>query len=258
MERDKALNKAAKLKAMMESAAQVGNEKEAEAFAGMVNRLMLRHELSEAEINSVSTEEPIEEVEVDRNVHGLGIKRSRVAWTELLAAIVAEAHLCRNLVMPGTNRVWFVGTKRHADVAAYMYGTMARLLDRMATSAYNRYCKRVYERDGSMRAARGYRQSFIVGFLGRLKQRYDDERKGAVHEAPQGESLAVIRLSGVLTRVDEFMKGKKELPGTNFRRDQKHVAGYREGIKAADALKLQANAIESQGGHKALTEGANA
>lgn len=254
-DREKAVDRAAKLKAMMESAAKIGSEAEAQAFAAAVSRLMLEHDLSEAEISQVHTDEPIEEIEVDREMFGLGRKKARIGWNEVLASIVAEAHLCKFLVLRKTNRIWFIGTKKHADVACYMYATLVRLLDHMATSSYNRYCKDVFERDGSMRAARGYRNSFITGFIGRLKSRYTEERKKVVHEAPQGQSLALVHISKEMTRVeDHYNTISGEECNINFR-VTKHKDGLRAGIKAANDLNLKANALTTDDRRKKLKEG---
>ena len=109
MNRDKALDKATKIAALMASEREYGNQEAAHAFAATMQRLMLEHELSDADVErhrlagTKPVEQPIVEHVVNLGKLGIDSASKRNASLETLAGIVGRAHLCRLLVRPGSN-----------------------------------------------------------------------------------------------------------------------------------------------------------
>lgn len=240
-EKEKVLSKLAKLRAHMESAKALGSEQEAEAFAGMFNRLLMEHELEASDVDYAerSREEPIVERRVrfvgvekepagataagrrkfrfwlreggvriggpfdshraaTKAVYDLGAierKKTRQAWQETLAGIVAPAHMCKFLIAEGSNAVWFVGTTTHAECAEFAYVTLVRVADSMSTHAYEQYCRSLVREAKSLgvapnahvKAAQGYRPAWLNAFIERIAERYREERAALEAEARRAQ-----------------------------------------------------------------------
>lgn len=250
MEREKAIDRAAKLKAQMESEHAIGNSAAAEAFAAMMQRMMLEHELSEQELQAARStkvvEEPVKEFMVNLAKCGIQQKAARSANLERLAGIVGRAHLCRILVKPRTNTIWFVGTAKHAEVAEYMLSVLHRNLQKIAKDAY----EVVYAEDsGKSYRTKGYIGSFKSGFLERLATRYEDERKRVIADVDQesGSCTALVRLNNQLQRVDAYIseRYRSKSVGSANGRTVRNSIGHRHGQAAADRIGLRANAVKS-------------
>jgi hypothetical protein len=150
------------------------------------------------------------EIRVDLEKYGIKPQRTRIAWQESLARIVAKAHLCTFLIIPGTNKITFVGTKSHAMVAEYAYGILCPATHKMADKEYHTYRFKC-EREGDSTKAYGYRPAWLAAFLERIQERFDEARKSAVAESvPVGcdTSTALIRLDGAMVKVREYIDGK--------------------------------------------------
>lgn len=215
--REKVLDKLVKLQRQRESEAELGNSAAAEAFAGAINRMLIEYELNPSDIDYARTtdRDPVVEVSVNLAKYQIARKRTRIAWQESLARIIAKAHLCSFLITTGRNTITFVGTRSHATVAEYVYGTLVPAVEKMAGFEYRRF-KGSLPR-GHQEAAHGYYAAWLNAFLERITERFDEARKAAVAEAdarqaqaevPGAESMALIRLSGALQKVDKYIDDK--------------------------------------------------
>ncbi len=247
---EKILDRLAKLKAAAEGEAKVGNAEAADAFATAINRLLLQHELSEADIPlNVVKEEPIVELLVNAGQFGIEFRRMRCGWQEALARIVAEAHLCKYLVTSGTNNITFVGTLAHVTVAEYAYGVLASAADRMSMAAREEWWKD--ECGGRHLASGNFRAAWLMGFVERIAQRFLEARVVEVRAAANS-SQALMRLDNALVRVQAYIgeKYKKKAPATAMRGGSS--AGREAGRKAADAMPLGQKGIRTST-HKRIT-----
>lgn len=237
MTTDKILDKLAKLKAAREGEAALGNQAAADAFAQMINSLLLKYELSEADVPLAPDADPIVERLVDLKANGIGATRVRVGWQECLASIVARAHLCTLLVHPGSNFVTFVGTKGHAAVAEYAYVVLVRSADAMSRRARDDYW-REHRRDSDFESG-NFRAAWLRGFIGRIAERFAEQREREVQEAASGVGTALMRLDQALVRakgyVDDRYKGQK---AAAVRVGSGCLEGQLEGRKAADRMDI--------------------
>jgi hypothetical protein len=97
VEKEKILDKLGKIKAHMESAKEIGNEQEAEAFAGMLQQLLLKHklEMTDIDYNREMQDEPIiqhtpETVIVSREQkkrYYSVTELSKISWDELPSSV---------------------------------------------------------------------------------------------------------------------------------------------------------------------------
>lgn len=237
MTTDKILDKLAKMKAMQESEAKIGNQAAADAFANMINSMLLKHELSEVDIplRAGGAEEPIVEQRVDPRSHGIKFSRSRVGWQEALARVVGEAHLCKFLVTSGTNYITFVGTKSHCAVAEYAYVVLVNAAVKMSKEARDAYWRENRRRDDF--ESGNFRAAWLGGFIQRIGERFAEARRREVASV-LNPGIAMIHLDKALVRaqahVDE--KYKRKAAATTVGRGC--AEGRQAGRAAADAMAI--------------------
>lgn len=244
--RDRLLRKLAKMKAAQEGEAKLGNMEAAEAFAAAINRMLIDNELdmSDVDYKSQQDDDPVVQMMVNLDSYGIKRKKVRVDWQESLAHIVAKAHLCRFLVSPGSNRIFFVGTRSHAMVAEYVYGTLAPIADKMATKEKYKYGAECFKRDGHWRGVNGFREAWLSAFLHRIDERFEEMKRAAVAQTPNS-STALIRLSGALVKANQYMEQfKGRAPGLGGLR-QRNAEGARRGRAAADSMALGRQGVTS-------------
>lgn len=232
---EKILDKLSKLKASREGEAAIGNMAAAEAFASAINRLLLQHELSEADIplGGVVKDEPILELLVDLSQFGIKNVGTRIGWQEALARVVASAHLCHFMVQKGSNRIWFVGTQQHVAMAEYAYGVLASAADRMSFQAREDWWKA--ECGGQHLKSNGFRASWLSGFVQRIAQRF---REARVKETAGATSTALMRLDQALVRAQAHTTAKYKTTASAASAGGANSAGYQAGRAAADAMKI--------------------
>jgi hypothetical protein len=136
-------------------------------------------------------------------------RKQRVAWQESLARIVAKSHLCTFLLRPGSNQIWFVGTKSHATVAEYVFGTLVPIANKMSIKEKYKYGTSASHATVTGRASTAFVKRGLTRSSSRIAERFDEARKSAVAEAvvdlPCGsESQALMRLDGALVKRAEI------------------------------------------------------
>jgi hypothetical protein len=250
--REKVLAKLVKMQAMHEGFVRMGSTNEAEAFAGMINKMLLDHDLQPSSLDYATATglDPVIEVPVDKNVYGIQAKGSRVAWQETLARIVAKANLCTFLIRSGSNDIIFVGTKSHAVIAEYVYGTLVPAAVKMCYNAYHQYGLQSVPTLGKWKApAPGFNEAWLAAFIDRVGERFNEARQQAVVAAPEGTSVALMRLDGALEKVKTYIddkfksrRGGNAAPLASLRRSNRE--GARQGRAAADALAIGRKGVE--------------
>lgn len=240
--RDRVLAKLVKMQDVCKGEAELGNTAAAEAFAEAINRMLVEHELQPTDIDyaRATDKDPVIEVKVNLGLYGVKFIHRRSAWQEHLARIVAHAHLCTFLLQEGTNNIWFAGTRSHAIVAEYVYGTLVPAADRMAVQEFNRYGAECLKRDGHMRARRGFRESWLVAFVCRIEARLKEARKVAVQEAAE-PGTALMRLEGAMVKVKTYIDDKfkkKHRAGALSAMNLSHREAMARGEAAADRMVL--------------------
>lgn len=253
--REKVIAKLIKMQATKDSEKALGNVAAAEAFAAAINRMLLENELSPSDVEyaKAGEDDPVIQVEVKLKDYGIESKRTRVAWQETLARMVAKAHLCTFLIQRGTNRIIFVGTKSHALVAEYAFGTLVPAAEKMSLKARHDYRNELRAQHGiaegkSLRGIKegfGFREAWLDAFAKRIGERFEEARNAAIQAAtPEGESTstALIRLDGAMAKVhryiDDRFSHRRSASALNGRRHD-HPEGRARGTAAADAVTLR-------------------
>lgn len=251
MSTDKILDRLAKLKAMREGEAKLGNIEAAEAFASMINRLLLEHELNEADIDMHRRDDdPIVEILLDRDAAGIKKVTNRVAWQEALARIVAKANLCKTVVHSGSNIITFVGTHGHAAMSEYAYGVLAAAAERLSVRERTQWVE-AQRRAGTYEGTTaGFRDSWFAGFIKRIGERFDEERKRAV-EQTANSSTALIRLDQALVKAQDYIKNQMDTRKVKSHlRTGANDAGYAAGTDAANRMNIGQRGVQAGSGQK--------
>ncbi|HVJ71620.1 MAG TPA: hypothetical protein VM531_08970 [Sphingomicrobium sp.] len=243
--REKVLARLVKMQASRDSEQTIGNSAAAEAFAGAINRMLIEHELQPSDIDYArgADNDPVIEVEVNMAAYNIKDKKTRIAWQESLARIVAKAHLCTFLIRRGSNKIWFVGTKSHAVVAEYAYGTLVPAAVDLCNQAYHDYGMESVAEHGKWKAREpGFIEAWLNAFIRRIGERFDEARKAAVAAAPEGTSVALVRLGGAMTKVEKYIddKFKKRRGGSKSLTALRssNAEGAKRGRAAADAMAI--------------------
>jgi hypothetical protein len=245
-QRERVIDKLKKLRAMAESAERIGSEAEAQAFAAMAQEMLANHkiEMSELELETLDAEEPVMRFEIDYSQDpDFEFKKRRIEWSEKLAGIIAHAHFCQIIVHWGGNTVSLVGRRSDVEVSEFMIITLTRILRRMTNKAYADYYNKCLKEDGHPRRARGYKEGYLKGFIIRLAERYDAEKRAMTQQ-----STALVRLNNAASQVEDFMKELRERGETKnahalATRDRVSRVGYFDGRSAAEKVQLRSNAV---------------
>jgi len=244
MTRDKLLDKLRKIKAHADSAAAIGSESEAQAFAEVLQKLLLdnKMEMTDIEFEEMEKEQPIIKKMVDFDDDD--VRKSRVAWMERLAGVIARAHFCRILVYPGSSKITLVGREENIAVAEYMIVTLQKAADSIAKKAHSAYCWEVYKQDGSCYRARGFKSAFLQAFVMHLAERYEAEKRSRM--AGPSTSTALVRINREEAAVEDFMnKNYKKKAGALSTHTAFHREGHRRGVAAADRINLRSDGLTS-------------
>lgn len=205
-DRESIIRKLKKLHAKAQSAEAIGSEAEAQTFAEAVQRMLSEYKVEAAEIQEQDGKDanPIVRVQPDWDKHKIKYRRREVEWMKELAAVVAWGHYCRISFVPKSSLVFFIGHEADAETAAEVFGKLANVAESMADKEYVRYfyeCKRA----GNVRLARGFRESFLRGFVHRLRDRYWSHMK-AIEEYYAHDKKALTILGTARRKVDEFVE----------------------------------------------------
>lgn len=245
----KVLARLVKMQASRQSEAEIGNSAAAEAFAEAINRMLIEYELNPSDIDyaRATDHDPVIELRADLSKYNIEKKKSRIAWQESLARIVADAHLCTFLIKTGSNNIWFVGTKSHATVAEYVYGTLVPAAQKMCTTEYFRYYSKCRFVDKDLSKTHGFKAAWLDAFVARIAERFREARAAAVKQAaadiPGAESVALIRLNGALIKVrkyidNKFANNKTRVHALGYNSRTSHAEARSMGRAAADAMTI--------------------
>jgi len=246
---DKILEKLAKLKAMQESACEIGNEAEAMAFASRIQTLLFKYKIGMAELESFSLEDP-DSFEVDQQYftwEGAGISGSskRSSWLEKLALFVCHYNNCKILVNRGSNAVFIVGTEESRAVVSYLLNMLAKFGKREMEAGYR---KAYYEakKQNATYLMKGWKKSFINAYVSRVGQRMKEDHDRMKAEEVSERGLMV--LDKEISAVDDYihnMKNLTEAKSIGNNRNYNHN-GALSGENAGNKVNIKANGIDEK------------
>jgi len=243
--REKILRKVRGLAAMAVSAKEVSTEEEAYLFAERMREMMLRHKISQLELDANDPQlkaEAMHKVRITSD-HGVTMTKRRCAWSERLGAVVAKAHFTRVVCHIRSSSLTFAGHESDVAASVEAYAYLWQVLESLSWKAYNKlfYGERAKGHMGDVGLARGYRAAYLRGFVSRLSARY-------VKQMEQLESDkvvtvgALVLMKNVTVAVNQYVVSWTR-PAARVRGQRAdNSRGYRDGQLAADKLSLKPKA----------------
>jgi len=252
-EAERILDKVRKLQAHADSAALIGSEAEAQAFAARVQELLTAYKLSRADVDRPGDPKAAEQI--GTSYFGwadldLRVRHKRVGWAEHLARLVADTYYSKFVVTTYGGRIgFFVGHETDRKIAVFMFVTLARFLHQLADRETRRHHYQTWKGAGAPKTgaipevAHGFRAGFIVGFLDRLYERFDEEIRPRA-TAANTQAIVLLRRD-TLARIDTWAKENLDLrncPHVGIS-DGSNTAGKKRGRAAADELNLHPHPV---------------
>lgn len=184
------LEKVRKLFAHAESAGQLGNQAEAEAFAAKANALLVQHKIDAALLRQ-EDDTPDELVDVTelgaKDVFGTALV---AGWRSILLNGITKAHFCR-AIKTGRGMFTVVGAKSDREVALYLLEQLLRVAPKLAAEA-------VPEPIGWARTTRRDRNAWLLGFAQGVSAKLREAR-----DAARSNPNALVVLNQAQRRTDE-------------------------------------------------------
>lgn len=233
----------------------VGNSAAAALFAEKVQELCIKYKLERADVEGVQVnQDPIADFTIFPDRHGYKQQWRRVKWQEDLAAVVAHAHFCQILLIPGSNVLSFAGRRSDREIAGYMFVYLVRKCEELLKVARK-----------SARRRAGFATSFRIAFTEAIALRYRQKRR-EVEERLQREAgrdtggepcASLIVLRDAHKAVADWVNENVKKTAKDINGDVSHnLDGYMAGRKHGQNVSLDANAIETNT-RKSLTAKGN-
>lgn len=243
-DKDKLVDRIRKLLAKAKSAKEIGSEAEAASFAAAAQKMLAKYklEMSDIEFTTMEREEPVGDEYVQ------GTKRSREAWAERLASIVARAHYCRILVVTGSDSIILIGRATDRAVAAYVFTTLREFAERQSDKDARVFRKQQRSQIGAtIGTNRNFPAAWLEAFVTRISERYYAERR-EMEQAAKTAGTSLIRLSNALAVVDEELERRRKSGATSkvksaAGRSSANDAGHRAGRAAGDAATIRSTGL---------------
>lgn len=240
--REDILEKICKLNKMAESAAKIGNEAEASAFAQKVQHLLMQHKLDMSAIDGIDMKDDIQ-IDEEFFTWDIGTSKKRSRWLQTLAYYVAKYNGCRTAVAPKTNCIWIIGTKQSRQVVGYLMNVLARVGKDMMEKEYRQLYYQA-KKVGRTHTLKGWRKSFALGYVSAIGRRMKEEHDRFVQDHVDERGLMCLDQEQLA--LDDFMNQYKSSKNT-FSNHGYNERGLHAGAAAGEQVNIHANALTSDG-----------
>jgi hypothetical protein len=153
---------------------------------------------------------------------------SSLYWRRWLMSVLAQAQFCHSIALNATKTVALIGEQHNIDVVVYLYGYIVAELERLAREAY-----RTSDRTLAFAA---WRNTFCVGAVSVLKQRFAEQEQRFVAQAEESRALVVVKDSALQEAVKRLTQGKIS---TVTSRMQADADAYERGQAAGRTIPLR-------------------
>lgn len=246
---EKIIDKLQKLIAHSQSAKQVGNLAEAEAFAGKIQELLTKHQLSMSDVDIEQEEAKQEEAE-KQYVYGEKWTSRQTQWQIILFRGICRANDCINLVVPGSNTQAVVGLTEDRQTVIALYAYFVRLAKGLCDVEFKAY-KQTDEYEEDIRwenpagFGRTWKRSWCEGFAYAIMNRLYTARKAAEGQAEQiaSQSNALVHLRNKQAIVDRYYKAQKFGKYRGGGTGNTNGDAYGAGSNAGNSVALTSNTL---------------
>lgn len=183
----------AKVKHLSENAGTIG---EAEAATEMLNRMLVKHNISMAEIKDVDDQDS---QVYDKFRFDLG---STYSWRKTLLDALAKTTFCHAVFDHKGKGANIVGQKHNVTVIEHMYDYLVNAINRLSDEAWENVDPHIKE----FQSARGWKYAFRVGAAQevgeRLRKRFRENMAEQRKETGHGDAIVLVsnQLNDALAR----------------------------------------------------------
>jgi len=227
---------ASKLKAMSDSASEIGNDDEAKAFAVKMQKIMHQYsiDLSEIEYANVRDDAIITRHVRMSEVGHKDMHKSEL-WSRTLAYHTASFFFCRVSHFKGTNAITVYGREEHVESYVCTLRAFVYLTLKLGKRAYHKIYWEVRPPKSDMSVTE--RRAILKGFRSSWKRGFADGIHAALSdqvEKRKSESVgecALVRLKDMLTTVNNYVSEniKFSKAKSTAHADYSNARGMREG-----------------------------
>jgi hypothetical protein len=204
---------------------RAGSVHEAEACAAALQRVMLRHNLTQADIDAASG--IMHEEYISKFVQLGEARTPGLQWRINLAYVMAEMNFCvfiRCGVHGGVG--WFVGQASNIDAVEVMFKATAETSDRLAPTEWAEFQNSSEFYTYGRPKARAWKNSFQIGFVTGIRMKMRSEREKMAQELEAGvvSALVVVKDAELEQAVNEKLgkttthKGSAPTSASGFQR----------------------------------------
>ena len=255
-EKEKILEKIRKLLNLKESARKVGNEGEAYAAAKGVRRLLLKYNLSMADVGDGETKENIDIGETDY----ISYNDKYGYWKRGLLQVLCEFNFCQGLIQTGLKSFSIVGERQNIIVVRQLFEYLAATFKHLASEKFRNWLFESAQDVAEYAAVKGKWIPFdyLVDAIKKKEHRtfFRSYYKGAVDglyeqyrqmQATSEEKALVVTYRNA---IDEFLKTMDNYSGKTFHERKKkptlYADAYFKGVKDGENVSLSPQLKRSQ------------
>lgn len=210
---------------------------EAASAAAMAQRLMLEHQISQAEVEEGEEEPTPEEIILD----SVEVPGKRLAtWRVNLWFAVAEGNNCKPILTPGhyksrtKPKLKAVGRQSNIDATLYMYAWLSKEIDYLTKEA------KIINWNHDRGEGRRFANSFRLGAVDEISRRLKEQKAEVYKQAEdRGATTALVRVKDDAIAVkNQFKKFFPKTKGWNGASGATDNDGYSQGKKAGAGINL--------------------
>lgn len=206
----------AKIEKIRTLASRGGTAHEAEVAAAKMAELLLRHNLSMADIDAYADQ-------TNRAVADQYVNTTSASWRIYLLSVIARAHNGANVSMVGTGRCRVFAHSHNLVVILSTYEWLVKLIERSADDAWKEYVN-----SGRWsRSARTWKNDYRNGFVTGIGRGYTAMRD-AVKATSDNWGLVVVQEEEVRDAIRDAL-GTTQKRRNYLRGSAAHDRGFRDG-----------------------------
>lgn len=209
------LDKAQKLQSLAERA---GTAEEAAVAASKLQDLMLRYNVTQAQVEGHVTED-----EMDKQYYNFEEKRNYRAFASTLYYNLADLNLCQAIYNPKTGSSTIIGKKHNIQIVHYLYAYLSREIKRLADKAAR------YQPNPGV-----YRRTFCIGAMNVVLRRLREAKKTVQQETEQTNAIVLAEEGLVKAAFDIAFPRTSKASGPSI----SDGGAYKAGREAGERIPL--------------------
>lgn len=225
-----------KIKKIRELAKKNDNENEAAAAAAFAQELLLRHNISEKEVDSAHIEREEEFIHeyYRKHMSGQNVKQ----WKIDLAFVVARTNLCRVLFGGNGEILHWYGKKSNIEVAQFLYETIVADIERIAEERWSTIeaLRKLEKQTGTslfkagseLRTVHGksWKNSFYWGAKDTVSERLQENLNTLQITEPKINALVLVSDAGLKEFVESLNPHLKKKRHRTYKKPSNTKASY--------------------------------